>query len=107
MITLTENAATHIKAAITKRGKGIGLRVGTKSSGCSGLSYLIEFCDVITDEDIVYDQHGVKVIVDSIMLNFLEGMEIDYVKKGLGEEGFDFNNPQVIGECGCGHSFSV
>ena len=106
MITLTETAASHIAAALTNRGKGLGLRVGTRSSGCSGMSYKIEFCDVITDEDVVFDQHGVKVIVDQIGLNFVDGMEIDYVKKGLGE-GFEFNNPQVRSECGCGESFNV
>ena len=106
MITLTETAAQHVKDALAKRGRGEGLRVGTKGSGCSGLSYLIEFCDRITPEDVVFEQHGVKVVVDSIGIDFIDGMEIDYVKKGLGE-GFEFRNPQVREECGCGHSFSV
>ena len=106
MITLTESAASHILAALATRGKGIGLRIGTRQSGCSGLAYIVEFCDNITHDDTVFDQRGVKIVIDQISLNFVDGMTVDYVKKGL-SEGFEFNNPLARSECGCGESFSV
>jgi len=106
MITLTETAAEHVKAAIDKRGKGLGLRVGVKGAGCSGLQYTIEYCDKISDDDVVFTNYDVKVVIDAIALPMLEGAKLDYVKQGLGE-GFEFSNPNVVGECGCGHSFSV
>ena len=106
MISITSTAAAHIQAALSKRGKGIGLRLGTRSSGCSGLSYVVEFCDVVTDDDTVIDQHGVKVVVDYKSMLFLDGTEVDYVKKGL-SEGFEFSNPNTRSECGCGESFNV
>ncbi len=92
MIHLTENAATHINNYLKNRGKGEGIRVGVKTSGCSGLAYVLEFVDSVDEHDQVFEQFGVKVFVDPKSLVYLEGLEMDYVKNGL-NEGFEFNNP--------------
>ncbi len=105
-ILLTEAAAEHIRKFIAKRGKGIGLRLGVRTSGCSGMAYVLEFADEINAEDQVFEQRGIKVIVDPKSLIYLEGTEVDYGKEGL-NEGFRFNNPNVASQCGCGESFSV
>jgi iron-sulfur cluster assembly protein len=106
MITLTENAAKHVQSYIAKRGKGVGLRVGVRTSGCSGMAYKLEFADDLKAEDIAFESHGVKVIVDPKSLPYLEGTELDYTREGL-NEGFKFRNPNVKDECGCGESFNV
>lgn len=106
MITLTENAASHVRKFLAKRGKGIGLRVGVRTSGCSGMAYTLEFVDEANAEDQQFESHGVKVLVDPKSLSYLDGTELDYVREGL-NEGFKFNNPQVKEQCGCGESFSV
>lgn len=106
MITLTENAATHVRKFLAKRSKGIGLRVGVRTSGCSGMAYTLEFVDEANAEDQQFESHGVKVLVDPKSLSYLDGTELDYVREGL-NEGFKFNNPQVKEQCGCGESFSV
>jgi len=105
-ITLTPPAAKHVAAFLVNRGKGIGLRLGVKTSGCSGMAYIIEFVDVLNDDDVMFADKGVNVIVDKKSLAYLDGTELDFVKEGL-NEGFEFNNPNVNGECGCGESFSV
>lgn len=105
-ITMTEPAAKHVAAFLEKRGKGIGLRLGVKTSGCSGMAYVLEFVDVLNEDDQVFVDKGVKVIVDKKSLAYLDGTELDFVKEGL-NEGFQFNNPNTDGECGCGESFSV
>ncbi len=105
-INLTERAATHIRKSLDKRGKGAGLRLGVRTSGCSGQAYVLEFADDIQQDDQVFEQHGVKVIVDPKSLVYLDGTELDYTREGL-NEGFKFNNPNVKGECGCGESFTV
>lgn len=105
-VTLSEPAAKHVADFIAKRGKGIGIRLGVKTSGCSGLAYKLEFADVAQPEDVVYESHGVKVLVDPKSLPYIDGTELDYTKEGL-NEGFKFHNPNVKGECGCGESFSV
>lgn len=106
MITLTENAAQHIQNFLTKRGKGEGIRLGVKTSGCSGMAYTLEFADEIQAEDLVFEGHGVKVFVDPKSHVYLDGTELDYTKEGL-QEGFKFQNPNVKDECGCGESFHV
>lgn len=106
MINLTENAAQHISSFLANRGKGEGIRVGVKTSGCSGLAYVLEFVDEADPHDEVYISHGVKVFVDPKSLVYLDGLEMDYVKNGL-NEGFEFSNPNKKGECGCGESFTV
>ena len=106
MITLTEKAATHIQNFISKRGKGIGIRLGVKTSGCSGMAYTLEFADDVGPDDLVFEGHGVKVLVDPKSLVYLDGTELDYTKEGL-QEGFKFQNPNVKDECGCGESFHV
>ena len=106
MITITQNAAAHIQNFITKRGKGEGVRIGVKTSGCSGLAYTLEFADEILPEDMVFEEHGVKVLVDPKSHAYLDGTELDYSKEGL-QEGFKFLNPNVKDSCGCGESFHV
>ncbi|EGY35168.1 iron-sulfur cluster assembly protein IscA [Aggregatibacter actinomycetemcomitans serotype e str. SC1083] len=105
-ITLTESAADRVRTFLAKRGKGIGLRLGIKTSGCSGLSYMLEFVDALNEDDQVFEQHGVKVIVDTKSLVYLNGTQLDFAKEGL-NEGFKFTNPNVKDECGCGESFNV
>ena len=105
-ITLTERAAERVGAFLQNRGKGVGLRLGVKTAGCSGLGYVLEFADAINPEDQVFEQYGVKVIIDPKSLVYLDGIELDYVKEGL-NEGFKYNNPNVKESCGCGESFHV
>ncbi|CDG20747.1 Iron-binding protein iscA [Xenorhabdus poinarii G6] len=105
-ISLTESAAQRILAFLDNRGKGVGLRLGVRTSGCSGMAYIVEFADTINEEDQVFEDKGVKVIVDGKSILYLDGTELDFVKEGL-NEGFKFNNPNVSSECGCGESFHV
>jgi len=105
-ITLTDTAASRIRDFLDKRGKGIGLRLGVKPSGCSGMAYVMEFADELQDEDQVFEDKGVKLIVDPKSLLYLDGTELDYAKEGL-NEGFKFNNPNEKDRCGCGESFTV
>ncbi|ASK26699.1 iron-sulfur cluster assembly protein IscA [Neisseria chenwenguii] len=106
MITITENAANHIRSFLGKRGKGLGVRLGVKTSGCSGMAYNLEFVDEAAPEDQVFEEHGAKVFVDPKSLVYLDGTQIDYTKEGL-QEGFKFENPNVKDSCGCGESFHV
>lgn len=106
MISLSESAAKHVSNFIAKRGKGVGVRLGVKTSGCSGMAYKLEFADAAEAEDIVFESHGLKVLVDPKSLPYLDGTELDYTKEGL-NEGFKFINPNVKDECGCGESFKV
>lgn len=105
-ITITEAAARHVQKFLTNRGKGVGIRLGVKPSGCSGMSYVLEFVDELQPEDQVFEGHGVKVIVDPKSLLYLDGTELDFAREGL-NEGFKFNNPNVKDACGCGESFNV
>ncbi|MCL6556182.1 MAG: iron-sulfur cluster assembly protein IscA [Burkholderiales bacterium] len=105
-ITLTEKAANHVKNFLAKRGKGVGLRLGVRTTGCSGLAYVLEFADEVRPEDQEFESHGVKVYVDPKSLVYLDGTELDYAREGL-NEGFKFNNPNVKDTCGCGESFNV
>ena len=105
-ITLTESAAKHVSRYLERRGKGIGLRLGVKTTGCSGLAYKLEYADDSQPEDHLFESHGVKVIVDPRSLAYIDGTELDFVREGL-NEGFRFNNPNVKSECGCGESFKV
>ena len=105
-VTLSESAARHVSNFIAKRGKGFGIRLGVKTSGCSGMAYKLEFVDQTEDEDEVFESHGVKVVIDPKSLAYIDGTELDFVKEGL-NEGFKFNNPNVKDQCGCGESFNV
>ncbi|MBV7299065.1 iron-sulfur cluster assembly protein IscA [Enterovibrio paralichthyis] len=105
-ITMTDAAASRVRTFLENRGKGIGLRLGVRTSGCSGMAYVLEFVDELQEEDQVFDHDGVKIIVDSKSMLYLEGTELDFAKEGL-NEGFKFNNPNVSSECGCGESFNV
>ncbi|HSJ48214.1 MAG TPA: iron-sulfur cluster assembly protein IscA [Gammaproteobacteria bacterium] len=105
-ITLTEAAANRVKTFMESRGKGVGLRLGVRTTGCSGMAYVLEFADEIADTDHVFEDHGVKVLVDPKSLVYIDGTELDFAREGL-NEGFKFNNPNVKDECGCGESFSV
>lgn len=105
-ITMSDSAALRVQAFLTNRGKGLGLRLGVRTSGCSGMAYVLEFVDEANDDDIVFEDKGIKVIIDGKSLVYLDGTELDFVKEGL-NEGFKFNNPNVSSECGCGESFNV
>jgi len=105
-ITLTEAAATRVKQFLDNRGKGVGLRLGVKTTGCSGMAYVLEYADALEEGDVVFEDHGIKVIVNPRSLVYLDGTELDYAKEGL-NEGFKFNNPNVKDMCGCGESFNV
>ena len=105
-VTLTESAARHVARYLERRGKGVGLRLGVKTTGCSGMAYKLEFADAANEEDIIFESHGMKVLVDPKSLPYIDGTELDYTKEGL-NEGFKFNNPNVQDECGCGESFNV
>ena len=105
-ITLTEKAAKHINRYIERRGKGVGLRFGVRTTGCSGLAYKLEYADATQPEDQLFESHGVTVLVDPKSLPYIDGTELDFVREGL-NEGFKFNNPNVKSECGCGESFNI
>lgn len=105
-ITLTERAAERVKKHLDQRGKGVGIRLGVRTTGCSGLAYVLEFVDQMDSHDQVFEDHGVKVIVDAKSLTFLDGTQVDFAREGL-NEGFKFNNPNVKNSCGCGESFTV
>ena len=105
-ITLTEAAAERVKAFIDNRGSGVGLRLAVKTTGCSGMAYVMEFADQVEDDDVVFEDQGVKVLINPKSLVYLDGTELDYAKEGL-NEGFKFNNPNVKDMCGCGESFNV
>jgi len=106
MITITENAAKYINSYLTKRGKGLGVRLGVKTSGCSGMAYNLEFVDEVNDDDLIFEEHGARVYIDPKSLVYLDGTQVDYTKEGL-QEGFKFENPNVKDSCGCGESFHV
>lgn len=105
-VTLTPAAANHVTKFLADRGKGLGIRLGVRNTGCSGLSYVIEFVDAIQPDDQVFEDRGIKVVVDHKCLVFLAGTEVDYGREGL-NEGFRFNNPNAKSACGCGESFNV
>jgi iron-sulfur cluster assembly protein len=105
-VTLTEKAATHISRFIERRGKGIGLRFGVRTTGCSGMAYKLEYVDAPDPDDQVFISHGVKVFVDPKSLPYIDGTELDYAREGL-NEGFKFFNPNVKDACGCGDSFKI
>jgi iron-sulfur cluster assembly protein len=105
-VTLTEQAATHVQTFLAKRGKGVALRLGVRTTGCSGMAYKLEFADAVNPEDVLFESHGVKVVVDPKSLPYLDGTQLDFAREGL-NEGFKFNNPNVKDECGCGESFNV
>lgn len=106
MITLTENAAKHIQTFLEKRGKGLGIRLGVKTSGCSGMAYTMEFVDEANAEDLVFEDLGVRVFIDPKSHVYLDGTHVDYTREGL-QEGFKFENPNAKESCGCGESFHV
>ena len=105
-ITITPAAAAHVAEQMNTRGHGIGIRVGVKTTGCSGMAYVLEFVDKLEVGDQVFEQSGIKVVVDPKSLLYIDGTEMDFVKQGI-NEGFEFTNPNAKGECGCGESFSV
>ena len=105
-ITLTENAAKHVRQQLAKRGKGFALRVGIKKSGCSGFAYTFDYADEINSNDQLFESHETKVVVDTNSLPYLDGSQIDFTKEGL-NYSFKFINPNFDNTCGCGDSFSV
>jgi iron-sulfur cluster assembly protein len=105
-ISLTESAADRVRTFLASRGRGLGLRLGVRKTGCSGFAYVVNYADVSSPDDVVFEDHGVKVFVDPESLTLVNGTVVDFVKQGL-NEAFKFSNPNVKGECGCGESFSV
>ena len=105
-ITMSKTAAEHVASQLESRGKGLGIRVGVTTTGCSGMAYVLEFVDELEDSDKVFEDHGIKIIVDPKSLVYIDGTEMDFIKSGV-NEGFEFRNPNVKGECGCGESFSI
>jgi iron-sulfur cluster assembly protein len=105
-ISLTDSAASRVLNHLEARGKGVGLRLGVTKTGCSGYSYVINYADEIAATDIVFEDKGVKVVVDPEALALIDGTEVDFVKNGL-NEAFSFRNPNIAGECGCGESFNI
>jgi iron-sulfur cluster assembly protein len=105
-ISITEPAADRVRNYLQARGKGVGLRLGVKKTGCNGFAYVVNYADSIEHSDVVFEQRGIKVIVDPQSLELIDGTEVDFVKEGL-NEAFRFRNPNIRGECGCGESFSV
>jgi len=105
-ISLTEPAAERVKSYLNTRGNGIGLRIGVKKTGCNGFAYVVNYADAIDAADNVFEDRGVTVVVDSESLALIDGTEVDFVKEGL-NEAFQFRNPNISGECGCGESFSI
>ena len=105
-VTLTERAAQHVSGFLARRGKGLGLRLGVRTTGCSGMAYKLEYADAAQADDTTFESHGVKVFIDPKSLPYLDGTELDFVREGL-NEGFRFNNPNERDRCGCGESFRV
>ena len=105
-ISLTSAAADRVQSFLGRRGHGVGLRLSVKKTGCSGFAYVVNYADEIGNDDVVFEDQGVKVIVDRASLGYIDGTEVDFVKQGL-NEAFRFRNPNVKGECGCGESFTV
>ena len=105
-ITLTDKAAKHVQRNLDMRGKGFGLRLGVRTTGCSGLAYQLEYVDESAPEDQIFESNGIKLFVDPKSLAYIDGTELDFVREGL-NEGFKFQNPNVKDECGCGESFRV
>ncbi len=105
-ISLTDSAASRVRTYLAKRGEGLGLRVGVTKTGCSGYSYVVNYADEITDSDVVFEDKGVKVVVDTEALALIDGTVVDFVKNEL-SEAFSFRNPNISGECGCGESFNI
>ena len=105
-VTLTESAAKHVNRYLAKRGKGLGVRLGVKTTGCSGLAYKLEYVDTSEPEDVIFEDQGVKVLVDPKSLAYIDGTQLDFVREGL-NEGFTFSNPNERDRCGCGESFRI
>ena len=105
-ISLTDSAANRVRTYLDARGQGVGLRLGVTQTGCSGYSYVINYADEVADSDVVFEDKGVKVVVDADALPLIDGTQVDFIKNGL-NEAFSFRNPNVSGECGCGESFNI
>ncbi|MEP7313130.1 MAG: iron-sulfur cluster assembly accessory protein [Pseudomonadota bacterium] len=105
-ISLTASAADRVRSFIAARGHGAGLKLGVRKTGCSGFAYVINYADEVAPQDVVFEEHGVKVFVDPESLKLIDGTTVDFVRQGL-NEAFRFQNPNVRGECGCGESFNV
>ena len=106
MISLTDRAANKVKQVIQRRGRGEGIRLGVRTTGCSGLAYVLEYVDALAPEDTAFEQDGFVVVVDPKSLSLMDGLEVDYVRQGL-NEGFEFKNPNEKDRCGCGESFRI
>lgn len=106
-VALTENAAARVKTMLHQRGNGLGLRLATRKSGCSGFRYVVDYADSVDEDDTVFESHGIKVVIDSQSMTLLDGTTVDYVRTNALNEGFEFSNPNVRDQCGCGESFRI
>ena len=105
-VTMTEAAAKHVTRYLGRRGKGVGVRLGVKTTGCSGLAYTLEYADDVAPDDVEFEDQGIKILIDPKSLAYLEGTQLDFVREGL-NEGFKFSNPNERDRCGCGESFRI
>lgn len=105
-VSLSDSAARHVSRYLSKRAKGVGVRLGVKTTGCSGLAYQLEYVDDINPDDVAFETKGIKLFIDPKSLAYLDGTELDFVREGL-NEGFKFNNPNERDRCGCGESFRI
>jgi len=105
-VKVTDAASNRIQSFMSSRGKGVGIRLGVKTTGCSGMAYVLEYVDEVTEFDQVFVDNGATIVIDGKSIPYLAGLTVDYVKRGL-NEGFEFVNPNSAGECGCGESFTV
>ncbi|MEE3198139.1 MAG: iron-sulfur cluster assembly accessory protein [Pseudomonadota bacterium] len=105
-VSITKSAAKRVQLFMSERKNNVGLRIGVKKTGCSGYAYVVDYADLINADDVIFEEHGVKVVVDPKSLELIDGTEVDFIKEGMNEV-FRFRNPKVKGECGCGESFSI
>jgi iron-sulfur cluster assembly protein len=105
-VSITKSAAKRVQLFMSERGNSVGLRIGVKKTGCSGYAYVVDYADLINADDVIFEEHGIKVVVDPKSLELIDGTEVDFIKEGMNEV-FRFRNPKVKGECGCGESFSI
>ena len=105
-ISLTEPAAERVRNYLEARGSGVGLRIGVQKTGCNGFAYVVNYADDVNEDDRVFEDRGVTVVVDEESLKLIDGTEVDFIKEGL-NEAFRFRNPNIAGECGCGESFNI
>lgn len=107
MIQLTQRAADHVQQMLQQRGYGMGLRLSVRQSGCSGFAYQVDYADQLNTDDVVFESHNIRLVIDKNSLSAIDGSEVDYQTSNVVNQGFEFHNPNVQDVCGCGESFNV